>query len=201
MAAIIVAAPVFWMLSQFNWQNYIDVFTKVPFARYLFNSFFVTTTVTLLSLLFHSMAAYSLARLRYPGRRILFVVILSTLMVPFTAIVSIPSELEDAAFVDGANLAQVYWHIVLPLSRPVLAALGIFIFLYNWNSFLWPLVVTQSPDLRVAQLGVMQFTGQFVTRWNVLMAASTVAALPTLVLFVILQRRLVEGIKLSGLKG
>jgi multiple sugar transport system permease protein len=257
-AALLIVAPLFWMVStslktdadafavpaplipsEVHWQNYLDVFTKIPFARYLLNSFLVASTVTVLSLLFHSMAAYSLARLRYPGRRFLFVAILSTLMIPFTAIViplfvvvkslgwidsyagliipaipnaygifllrqfylSVPRELEDAALVDGANVVQVYWHVVMPLSRPVLAALGIFIFLYNWNSFLWPLVVTQSPDLRVVQIGVQQFTGDFVTHWNLIMAASTVAALPTLALFVVLQRRLVEGIKLSGLKG
>jgi multiple sugar transport system permease protein len=257
-AAVVVIAPVFWMLStslktdadafaippdlippQWNWQNYVEVFSKVPFARYLFNSMFIATSVTLLSLLFHSMAAYSLARLHYPGRQIVFVLILSTMMIPFTAILiplfmvvktlgwldtyqalivpaifsaygifllrqfylSIPSELEDAARVDGAGYLQVYWHVILPLSRPILAALGVFIFLYNWNSFLWPLAVTQSPDLRVVQIGVQQFTGEFLTRWNLLMAASTVAALPTLILFLVLQRRLVEGIKLSGLKG
>lgn len=257
-AVFLLAGPLVWMFSSslktqaatlavppplipdpIRWQNYVDVFTQVPFARYLLNSFFVATVVTLVALLFHSMAAYSLARLDYPGRNFIFIAILATLMVPFTAIVvplfivvdafgwidtykaliipmiphafgifllrqfylSLPRELEEAAIVDGASLVQVYWRIVLPLSRPILAALGLFFFLANWNNFLWPLVVTQATDKWVIQLGIQQFTGEHSTQFNLIMAASTIAALPTLVLFFVLQRRLIEGIKLTGLKG
>lgn len=95
----------------------------------------------------------------------------------------------------------MYWSIVLPLSRPILAALGIFFFLANWNNFLWPLIVTQSQELWVVQLGIQQFTGQYGNQFHLIMAASTLAALPTLILFFVLQRRLVEGIKMTGLKG
>jgi multiple sugar transport system permease protein len=257
-AFVILAGPLLWMVSSAlktqgevlasppavvpedpQFHNFVDVFEQVPFARYMLNSALVATVVTFVSLLFHSMAAYSLARLRYPGRNVIFVAILSTLMVPFTVIVvplfiivdwlgwvdtywglivpmiphafgifllrqfylSIPRELEEAAIVDGASLVRVYWSIVLPLSRPVLAALGIFFFLANWNNFLWPLVVTQSQDLWVVQLGVQQFTGQHGSQYQLMMAASTLAALPTLLLFFVLQKRLVEGIKLTGLKG
>jgi multiple sugar transport system permease protein len=255
--AVVMLGPLLWMLSSslktssealaiparllpssFQWANYLAVFTRVPFGRYLLNSFIVATTVTVVALLFHSMAGYSLARLRYRGRNLIFVSILSTMMVPFTAIVvplfilirtlgwidtyqamiipaiphafgifllrqfylSIPRELEEAALIDGAGLMGVYWHVMLPLSRPIMAALGIFFFLANWNSFFWPLVVVQSPDLWTVQLGIQHFTGEHATDWSVVMAASTVAALPTLILFLVLQRRLVEGIKLTGMK-
>jgi multiple sugar transport system permease protein len=257
-AFVVLAGPLLWMVSSAlktrtevladppsvlpsdaRWSNFGDVFEQVPFARYMLNSALVAIVVTLVSLLFHSMAAYSLARLRYPGRNVIFVAILSTLMVPFTVIVvplfiivdwlgwvdtywglivpmiphafgifllrqfylSLPRELEEAAIVDGASLMRVYWSIVLPLSRPILAALGIFFFLANWNNFLWPLVVTQSQDLWVVQLGIQQFTGQHGNQYQLIMAASTLAALPTLLLFFVLQKRLVEGIKLTGLKG
>jgi multiple sugar transport system permease protein len=257
-AFVILAGPLLWMVSSAlktrsevlanppsalpdspQWANFSDVFDQVPFARYLLNSALVATVVTIVALLFHSMAAYSLARLRYPGRNVIFVAILSTLMVPFTVIVvplfiivdwlgwvdtywglivpmiphafgifllrqfylSLPRELEEAAIVDGASLMRVYWSIVLPLSRPILAALGIFFFLANWNNFLWPLVVTQSQDLWVVQLGIQQFTGEHGSQYQLIMAASTLAALPTLLLFFVLQTRLVEGIKLTGLKG
>jgi multiple sugar transport system permease protein len=233
-----LAIPARLIPSAPQWANYTAVFTRVAFGRYLFNSFFVATTVTLVALLFHSMAGYSLARLRYKGRGVIFLAILSTMMVPFTAIViplfiliralgwidsyqamivpaiphafgifllrqfyvSIPRELEEAALIDGSGLVGVYWHVMLPLSRPILAALGIFFFLANWNSFFWPLVVVQSPDLWTVQLGIQHFTGEHSTDWNLVMAASTVAALPTLILFLVLQRRLVEGIKLTGMK-
>jgi multiple sugar transport system permease protein len=258
LAFVVLAGPLLWMVSSAlktrtevladpprvlpqdaQWGNFADVFEQVPFARYMLNSALVATVVTLVSLLFHSMAAYSLARLRYPGRDVIFLAILATLMVPFTVIVvplfiivdwlgwvdtywglivpmiphafgifllrqfylSLPRELEEAAIVDGASLIRVYWSIVLPLSRPILAALGIFFFLANWNNFLWPLVVTQSQDLWVVQLGIQQFTGQRGNQYELIMAASTLAALPTLLLFFVLQKRLVEGIKLTGLKG
>jgi multiple sugar transport system permease protein len=226
-AFIVLAGPLLWMVASAlktrtevlanppsvlpadpQLGNFADVFEQVPFARYMLNSALVATVVTLVSLLFHSMAAYSLARLRYPGRNAIFLAILSTLMVPFTVIfllrqfyLSIPRELEEAAIVDGASLMRVYWSIILPLSRPILAALGIFFFLANWNNFLWPLVVTQSQDLWVVQLGIQQFTGERGSQYHLIMAASTLAALPTLLLFFVLQRRLVEGIKLTGLKG
>jgi multiple sugar transport system permease protein len=257
-AFVILAGPLLWMLSSslksrgevlanpptlfrhtLHWDNYREVFARVPFARYLLNSLLVASVVTAVALLFHSMAAYSLARLRFPGRDKIFVAILMTLMVPFTVIavplfiivdwlgwvdtyqglivpmiphafgiyllrqfyLSIPRELEEAAIVDGASLMRVYWSIVLPLSRPVLSALGVFFFLYNWNNFLWPLIVTQNKHLWVVQLGIQQFTGEHASQYNLIMAASTCAALPTLILFFVLQKRLVEGIKMTGLKG
>lgn len=234
-----LAIPPHLLPSPFRWQNFADVFEQVRFGRYLFNSFLVAVTVTSFALFFHSMSAYSLARLRYPGRNLIFIGILSTLMVPFTVIVvplfvlvqkfgwtdsyagliiplifeafgifllrqfylSLPRELEEAALVDGANLVGVYWRIVLPLSRPILAALGIFYFLANWNNFLWPLVVAQSEDHWVVQVGIQQFSGNHSNAVELIAAASSVAALPMLVIFFVLQRRLIEGVKLSGLKG
>jgi multiple sugar transport system permease protein len=257
-AFVILAGPLLWMLSsslkspgevladpptlfphQLRWQNYVDVFREVPFARYMLNSLLVASVVTAAALLFHSMAAYALARLRFPGRDKIFLAILMTLMVPFTVIavplfiivdwlgwvdtyqglivpmiphafgifllrqfyLQIPRELEEAAIIDGAGLVRVYWHIILPRSRPVLAALAVFFFLANWNNFLWPLIVTQDQHLWVVQLGIQQFTGDHSSQFNLIMAASTCAALPTLILFFVLQKRLVEGIKLTGLKG
>lgn len=234
-----LAVPPKWIPSPVRWQNYADVFRTAPFGRFMLNSLLVAGVVTVVALLLHSMAGYSLARLSYPGRNLIFVGVLTTLMVPFTAIViplfilvndfgwvdsykaliipaiphafgifllrqfylSVPRELEEAALVDGAGLVRVYWQIILPLSRPILAALAIFFFLANWNNFLWPLVVTQSPSKWVIQVGIQHYTGEYGSSYNLMMAASTIAALPTLALFFVLQRRLIEGIKLSGLKG
>lgn len=258
LAFFFFAAPMLWMLSSalksqpevlarppvlvpetLHWSNFVEVFEAVPFARWMINSAFVATTVTVVSLLFHSMAAYSLARLDYPGRNLIFIAILSTLMIPFTVILiplfivvdfigwvdtywglivpmiphafgifllrqfylGLPRELEEAAIVDGASLVKVYTRIVLPLSRPIMAALGIFFFLANWNRFLWPLIITHDRDLYVVQVGMQQFSGERGTQYQLIMAASTIAVLPILVLFFVLQRRLIEGIKLTGLKG
>jgi multiple sugar transport system permease protein len=218
--------------------NFEYVFTQVPFLRYMLNSLFVSATVTIVALLFHSMAAYALARLRFPGRELIFRLIFSTLLVSLPVILvplfvlvramgmlnsyaglivpaifnafgifllrqfylGIPHELEEAAILDGAGYWRVYSNIILPLSRPIMAALAVFFFLANWNSFLWPLTVTSDPDLWVVQTGIASFQQQYASAQNYIMAASTVVALPTMLLFFIFQRQLVESIKTSGFK-
>ena len=219
-------------------ENYLYVFSQVPFARYLFNSLFVSAAVTVIALWFHSMAAYALARLDFPGRERIFLAIFATMLVsaPVTIIptfiivrtlgmvdnyaglivpaifnafgifllrqfyISLPDELEEAALVDGASYWTIYWRIVLPLSRPILSALAVFFFLANWNSFVWPMTVTSDPRLRVVQLGIQSFQQQYAADWNYILAASTVAALPTLGIFFVFQKQIVASIKTSGLK-
>ncbi|PJJ71367.1 multiple sugar transport system permease protein [Diaminobutyricimonas aerilata] len=112
----------------------------------------------------------------------------------------LPNELEEAALVDGASYWRIYWSVVLPLSRPILAALSVFFFLANWNAFVWPLTITSNPDLRVVQVGISTFQQQYASDWNYVLAASTVAALPTLLLFFFFQKQIVESIKTSGFK-
>ncbi|MDP9440373.1 MAG: carbohydrate ABC transporter permease [Actinomycetota bacterium] len=219
-------------------DNFVSVFTQVPFLRYMLNTFFVAVTVTVAGLFFHSMAAYALARLSFPGRDVLFFAIFSTLLVALPVILvplfilvremgmlnsyagliippifnafgifllrqfylGMPRELEDAARVDGCGYWGVYWRVVLPLSRPMLAALAVFFFLANWNSFLWPLTITTDEELRMIQLGIASFQGQYSGAWNLIMAAATVAAIPTVAMFLVFQRQLVESIKTSGFK-
>lgn len=255
--AVITLAPFVWMVlgslksateasqypptllpSTFAWSNYREVFTSVPFLRYIFNSFLVASSVTLVALLFHSMAAYALARLSFPGRNVLFVLMIATLMVPFSITLipsfivvrslgwldtywalivpaifnafgifllrqfylGLPEELEEAALLDGDTPAGIFLHIALPLSRPILATLAVFFWLANWNNYLWPLIVTSSTNMRVIQIGVASFAGEHSTQWQLIMAGSTIAAIPGLILYLFMQRYLIEGIKLSGLK-
>jgi len=221
-----------------TFDNFRYVFTELPFPRYMFNSFFVSATVTLIALLFHSMAAYALARLRFPGRELIFRLIFATLLVSLPVILvplfvlvrsmgmlnsyagliipaifhafgifllrqfylGIPDELEEAAILDGAGYWRVYANIILPLSRPILAALAVFFFLANWNSFLWPLTITSDQNLWVVQTGIASFQTQYSSAQNYIMAASVVVAMPTMLLFFIFQRQLVESIKTSGFK-
>jgi multiple sugar transport system permease protein len=184
------------------------------------------------------MAAYALARLRFPGRELIFSLIFSTLLVSLPVILvplfilvrelgmvnsyaglivpaifhafgifllrqfylGIPRELEEAAIVDGAGYWRVYWNVILPLSKPILAALAVFFFLANWNSFLWPLTITTNQDLWVVQMGIASFRQQFSASQQYIMAASTIVAMPTMALFFIFQRQIVESIKTSGFK-
>lgn len=253
--AVLAVLPVLYMVSgslkprdqvtdgrlvptHITFHNYVYVFTQVPFARYLWNSFLISTVITVVALLFHSMAAYALARLRFPGREALFATVFSTLLITAPVVLiplflvarqlhlldtyagliipaifnafgifllrqfylGLPRELEEAAIVDGCGHWRVYWSVVLPMSRPILSALAVFFFLANWNSFAWPLVATNNPNLTVVQLGIASFQGQYSSNWNYILAAATVAALPILALFFAFQRQIVESIKTSGLK-
>jgi multiple sugar transport system permease protein len=235
----IFANPPVIISPNFTFENFRQVFQQAPFERYMFNSFYVATTVTLIALLFHAMAGYALARLEFPGRNVMFIGIISTLMIPFYTILiplamlikklnwfntywalivpaiphafgifwlrqfflGIPQDLEDAARLDGTSRIGIFYHIALPLARPVLAALGVFFFLANWDAFLWPLVAANKPEMRVVQIGIQSFTGEHGSAWNLIMAASVVAVLPTLALFFGLQRFIVASVKMSGLKG
>jgi multiple sugar transport system permease protein len=114
--------------------------------------------------------------------------------------ISIPAELEEAALLDGASYWRVYWHVILPLSRPILSALAVFFFLANWNAFVWPLTITSDPDLRTVQVGIAAFQQQYTGNWNYTLAAATVAAVPMLLMFFFFQRQIVESIKSAGFK-
>lgn len=113
----------------------------------------------------------------------------------------IPIDLDDAARMDGASSWRIWWQIILPVSSPVLAALSIFVFLGSWNDFLWPLVVTNSENMRTIPVALAAFQGQFSTEWQLLMAGAVVAMLPILVVFILAQRRFIEGITVTGLGG
>ena len=218
--------------------NFVYVFTQVDFVRYLLNTFFVSAVVTVIALIFHSMAGYALARLRFPGRDAIFLAMFATFLISQPVIIvplfilartlhlldsyaglivpsifnafgifllrqfylGVPRELEEAALIDGAGYFRIWRSIILPLSRPIMSALAILFFLANWNSFLWPLTIISNQDLWMVQVAIANFHQQYNGSWNYIMAASTVVALPTIVMFVIFQKRIVESIKTSGVK-
>jgi multiple sugar transport system permease protein len=218
--------------------NFVYVFTQVDFLRFLWNTFFVSAVVTVIALMFHSMAGYALARLRFPGRDAIFLAMFATFLISQPVIIvplfilartlhlldsyaglivpsifnafgifllrqfylGVPRELEEAALIDGAGYFRIWRSIILPLSRPIMSALAILFFLANWNSFLWPLTIISNQDLWMVQVAIANFHQQYNGSWNYIMAASTVVALPTIVMFVIFQKRIVESIKTSGVK-
>ncbi|HLX97694.1 MAG TPA: carbohydrate ABC transporter permease [Roseiarcus sp.] len=218
--------------------NFVYVFTQVDFLRYLWNSFFVSAVVTVVALLFHSMAGYALARLRFPGREAIFLAMFATFLISQPVIIvplfilartlhlldsyagliipsifnafgifllrqfylAVPRELEEAALVDGAGYFRIWWSIIVPLSRPIFSALAILFFLANWNSFLWPLTIISNQDLWMVQVAIASFRQQYNGSWTYIMAASTIVALPTIVMFIIFQKRIIESIKTSGIK-
>jgi multiple sugar transport system permease protein len=113
---------------------------------------------------------------------------------------TLPRELEDAARLDGAGEWRIFWHIVVPLSRPALATLAVFAFVDQWKSFLWPLVVTRSVRMQTVEIGIASFHGIYYTNWPYQMAAAVAAVIPLVVLFFVAQRYFIRGIQLTGLK-
>ncbi|RIH87025.1 L-arabinose transport system permease protein AraQ [Meiothermus luteus] len=220
-------------------ENYREVLFDTQFPRWFFNSLLVASITTLSVLFFDALVGYTLAKLRFPGRGFVFVLILSTLMVPtemlvipwyvmstqygwvntywgllFPGLISafgvflmrqffetLPTDLLDAGRIDGLSEFGVFWRIAFPLVRPALAALGIFTFLGNWNAFLWPLIVVQTPEMRTVPIGVALFSSEAGTAWNLIMAASSLAVLPVLLVFFFFQRQIIEGVVLTGVKG
>ncbi len=135
----------------------------------------------------------------------------AALIVPFAASVfgifmmrqffqTIPLELWDAAQIDGCSRFRYLWAVMLPLSRPIFVTSGLFTFIGGWNSFLWPLIVTNTPKLRTIQVGLSQFNQEFGTKPDLLMAAATIAIIPLLVLFFVAQNQFIQGIARTGIK-
>ncbi|MBO0995192.1 carbohydrate ABC transporter permease [Bacillus sp. SD088] len=116
-------------------------------------------------------------------------------------IMGIPNELEEAAIMDGANPIKIYWEIILPLVKPALAAVGIFLFLGSWNNFLQPLIYLSTPELFTVPLLLNYFKGLYATDWALMMAGSTISIIPVLIVYIIAQKHIIEGVALTGIKG
>ncbi|HDN79647.1 MAG TPA: carbohydrate ABC transporter permease [Chloroflexi bacterium] len=221
-----------------QWHNYLEIFRVVPYGRWFLNSVIITVTQTVLYLFVASLAGFTFARLRFPGRDLIFTLYLATLMVPsevtlipkfilmkqlhlidtYIAVIlpgifnaygvfllrqffmTLPESLEEAAIIDGASYFRIYWNIILPLAGPALATLGIFSFRGAWNDFMWPLIVINSEEMKPLSVGLASFHGLYETNWPHLMAASTVALIPMIIVFVLAQKYFVRGIALTGLK-
>ena len=114
---------------------------------------------------------------------------------------TLPTELEEAARIDGASEFGIYWHIILPLCKPAMAALAIFTFVRFWNDFLWPLIAVSKPQLYTLTVGVANLQGEFMTDWGIIFAGATLAALPMIVFFLLFQRYFLEGVRMGAVKG
>lgn len=229
--------PQLWPRS-FTFQHYVDIWHRIPYARLFLNTVIFAGGVTLISLSFDSLTAYALARLEFPGRNVLFLAVLVTMMLPFQVtliplfsllshldwintyqgliipratnafgifflrqfFLSIPKDLEDAARADGASEFRIYWQVILPLSVPALLTLGLFHFMYNWNDLLWPLIVTTDTSMQTLPAGLALFMGEHVIEYGLLMAGSVLALLPMIIMFLMIQRKFVEGIATTGFK-
>lgn len=246
----IFAVPVQWVPLRITFEHYATAFTTVPFLRYFANSMVLAVAGVLTNLFFGSLAGYAFARMRFRGKKVLFRVLLSSMMVPgiitlipsflilksfpfmggndwrgiggygllntFWAIIlpgaagafavfmmrqffmTLPDDLAEAARIDGCGEFRIFWNIYLPLCKPALATLGLFTFQAGWNAFLWPLIVLQDPNLKTVQMGLQAFSFNHRTDYGPLMAATVVAMLPIIILFMFTQKYFTQGIAFTG---
>ena len=230
--------PTFWP-SDPSFFNYKVASTNLPLVRYYLNSVIVTTISTLGYLFFSSLTGYAFAKGRFIGKSLLFIILLTTLMIPFEIrmipmyllmrqlhlndtyaalilpfisggfgtflmrqyISAIPDELIDAARVDGASELTIYARIVLPLCGPALAALTVLSALWRWNDVLWPLLVLSDRSLYTITFGLAIASRSQGIFTGVALATSAIAILPIMILYLFLQRYIIKGIMLTGLKG
>jgi len=239
---MVFSQPIQWWPNPPRWSNFLEAFNypRFPFLRLLWNSVFYSGAVTIATVVSCAAVAYGFARLRFPGRDLLFMVTIATLMIPgivtfiptfilFKALgqlgsyvplivpkffgdaffifmmrqfyLTLPGELADAARVDGANEFRIFWQIMLPLVRPALLVMAVFMFLWTWHDFFGPLVYLSDTSQFPLSLGLFAFRAQRDTYWGLLMAAATLTTLPLVIIFFIGQRYFVEGVKLTGIKG
>ena len=257
--AIVVFFPFFWMavtslktapeiqrvplqIAPDNWlnlTNYVEVFKREPFMRYLLNSAIVASIAAVSSVVVSSLAGFGFAKYRFPGRDFFFLAIVGILMVPFQSVVvplyvwmnrlglldtymgivapdlvsvfgvflmrqsieMIPNDYIDAARMDGCSELRIFFSVILPAVKPAIATLLIIKFMWSWNEFFWPMVVISSPQMKVVTMGLMSFTNMYFIEYNLLTAAAVISILPILLIFITLQRWVVQAVVMSGLKG
>ena len=245
-SANIIRLPPEWIPWPATLTHYHEVLLgssrTARIGRAFANSLVVATGSVVVTLATSAMAAYPLARMRFPGRDLVFVVLVGSLMIPNAVLLvpqyvltqrlgwlstyqglivpeaamlfafgvfllrqfflTMPRELEDAALIDGAGPWQVFSRIILPLSQPVLAALAIFAFRSAWNDFLWPLIAVNKPEMFPLPVALALLRSAYSSEsYGPIMAGAALSALPLLVVFIVANRRIVEGVRLSGLKG
>lgn len=221
-----------------RWKNYSEVLRLLPFGKFYLNTILMIFWRVIFACLFSSMAAYALARLNFPGKNILFFLVLMQMMVPsqifiipqfmiaqklgilntvsaliLPGVVSafgtfllrqffmgIPKEMEEAALLEGCNRWQIFWKIMLPMAKSGLIALGIFTSLFAFKDLMWPLIVNMSIDKMTLASGLASLQGQFSSNYPQLMAGSMLAIWPMLIIFIVFQKRFVQGIASTGSK-
>jgi multiple sugar transport system permease protein len=258
-AGITMLAPFIWMIfsslktleevfkfpprlipKEPQWSNYVRIWSYAPFGQYFLNSFKIAVLSTIGQIFSCSLAAYAFARLKFPGRDIIFLVLLMTLMLPYQLtmipvfyimyklgwvdthiplilpfflggawstfltrqfFLTIPRDLDDAAKIDGCSPLGIYLRIYLPLSKPIIATIAVFTFLGRWNDLYGPLIYLHTPSKLTVTVGLSNLRGQYWTDIPLLMAGSLVSILPTIILFLAMQRYYIQGVVLSGMKG
>ena len=248
----IYARPLNLIPLAFTTENYRNIMETVPFFLYFLNSFILAAAGVMTNVFLGALAGYGFAKLKFRGRKTLFRILLSSMMLPgivtmvplfvvlrrfpffggnnwmgmggkgmintFWAIIlpgacgtyavffmkqffeTLPTELAEAARIDGASEFRIFWQVYLPLIKPAAMTLGIMTFQSGWNNFMWPLIVLNDPNKYTIQIGLSLFKTNYSTNYGAMMGGTVIAMLPVIILFVFAQRYFVEGIAFSGSK-
>ena len=231
-----------WLPDPIMWRNYVDLFERLPFMRFIGNTLIIVVSNVIAAVLTGSLVAYAFARLRAPGKNFLFLVVISTMLLPSQVtlipryiifnklnmidtywplvipgwlgggafeiflfrqfFLTLPVELDDAARIDGCSTLRIYWSIVMPLSKPVIATIAIFNFIWAWSDFFGALIYLNSMEKFTLPLGLatLQRSAEWSTRWELVMAGAVISLIPMLVIFFLGQKYFVQGISLTGVK-
>ncbi|WP_028549714.1 carbohydrate ABC transporter permease [Paenibacillus sp. UNC451MF] len=219
--------------------NFIKALQTVPIIRFIVNSFVVSLAITICQVITSSMAAYAFAFLKFRLKSAMFLLYLSTMMIPWEVTVipnyltikslgwmdsyqglivpfmagafgvfllrqfflQLPNELFDAAKIDGCGQLRTFFSIVLPLSRPAIATLFVYVFINHWNAYLWPLLITNKPTMRTVQIGVSMLQHEEVMSWNLILAGVSLVLLPSFIMLAFGVKQLIRGITAGAIKG
>jgi multiple sugar transport system permease protein len=235
----VTAVPAVWLPSEWRWDNYVYVINQTLIGTGYKNSLILTTVVTVIQVATSVVGGYVFAKLRFPGREILFIGVISTLMLPGFLIqiplfvmmakvewlntyqsmivpflltpfgifmmkqfmTGLPSEYIDSARIDGASETSVICRIVFPLVKEPAAALAIFVFIQHWNELFWPLLVLRQRDMFTLPLALFALNGDYNTVFSLILAGATLAIIPVVIIYCVLQEHIIRGVTLTGLKG
>lgn len=238
--ADIYSNPITWWPNPFEPNNYSYVMTTMQFTAYLRNSIIITSVLTVVEVTLGVLTAYGFAFLRFPGRDLLFLVVIASLMVPnqitiisnyaliaglgwrntFAGIIvplagvafgaflmrnhflSLPKEIMEAAEMDGSSFFRTLFRVVLPMSWPTVIAFTLITIVTEWNQYLWPFLVADTPAVAPLPIGLTQLqNNEGLTNWGPVMAGTVLTTLPMLIIFIILQKRMIKGLTAGAVKG
>ena len=253
--SIVMLVPFIWMVStslkpagQFSgfiprelvWENYRTTIESMPFGRFYLNTIITTFFGVTLEVVNAVLTAYALVFLRFPGKNIIFIVMLAALMIPIHVTIlpnyltiaslgwvntyqgiilpgasvafgafllrqhflTLPGEIMEAARLDGASNLQTLWHVILPISKPMIVTVTLISLVTKWNDFLWPLISTNSTNMRTLPIGLSYlFNQEGASQWGLIMAATIFVILPVLLIFLRWQKHIVSGLTSGATKG
>ena len=225
-----IAIPPILFPEEPQWSNYEQAWKIVPWLLYFRNTLIVAVVGTLLTLIITILSAYAFTIFDFPGKSLIFILFLATMMVPselliiqnyvtvtklgwldtFRGIIifmlreyfmQVSSGLFKAAKVDGCSTWKYLWKIVVPVSKNAISTIAVLSFISHWNSFIWPLMITNTDEHRLLSTGLLRFTNTVSSDVSLQMAGSTIVLIPMVIFYIIFHKRIISGVARSGLKG